>query len=112
MSRLAEHLLRAAVELGLRVESGNPLFLKDGTAFTADAFFRDLATEKGIYVVGAAIQPEAMAGLLEKYPVAFLSEPRPDEEYSIDEYVHLFREWGWARESVLPPEWMREEEEG
>jgi hypothetical protein len=36
-----------------------------------------------------------------------LDEPRDDEEFDIDRFREMFRDWGWSGERNQAPSWIR-----
>jgi hypothetical protein len=111
MSRLREYLVRAAGELGLRLETEHTITLASGARLEADAFFPDIGTPVGMAVVRSErVSPETMEEVLFRmgYPAAFVGEPTAAEEFDIDSYAAMFSDWGWCGNPEKRPAWMKE----
>jgi hypothetical protein len=108
VNRLQEYLLRAGRELGIRVIVPFELELDSGT-LSADALLPDLGNPKGTIVSHTYEDLHPFGNELGKlgYGVSVYGVPPPTEEYDVESYKEMFKEWGWASDEKRRPEWMR-----
>ena len=107
MSKQRDFLLRAATELGLRVETDPTIQLSHEQHVVAWVRFLDLGTKSGMFVLSSTLSTGVMEELLSRgFPTSFLPEPDAGEAFDIDRYRSLFEEWGWASHDTRPS-WMR-----
>lgn len=111
MSELTKRLGRAGIELGLRVEIEPRVALSDGRVLLAAAHFPDLGTPRGMFVFPWEQVDDETARALHRdgQPASLIGEPLEGEEFSIDDYVEMFREWGWSATDRDQPAWMSED---
>jgi hypothetical protein len=107
MSRLASEILRACVDLGLRADLGFRLELA-GQEIEAVARIADLGAPNGMLVLSTY---DAVRNLTDKlqeagYGFSVLDEPDPREEYDLESFKAMFRDWGWAGDLGMRPNWM------
>lgn len=108
MSELAKRLARASAELGLRIDIQPAVSLPDGRTLIAAAHFPDLGTPHGIFVIPWERVDVETARKLHQAGVAvsLIDEPPLDEPFDIDDFVEMFREWGWTAADQDRPSWM------
>jgi len=106
MSKQRDFLLRAATELGLRVEANPTIKLPREQHVVAWVRFPDLGTKRGMFVLSSTLSTGVMEELLSRgFPASFLPEPGAGEAFDLDRYKILFQEWGWASPAKRPA-WM------
>ena len=106
---MQEWLLRAAKQLGLRVEIGISIMLADSQAVSAEALFPDLGAPNGTLVFRSPhrlnkAQLQHMRHL--GFTASAFREPLPQDQFDIASYERMFSEWGWAGEISDKPIWM------
>jgi hypothetical protein len=107
MSKQREWLVRAAVELGLRVSTEYTVTLPSGRQVRAEAFFPDLGTDRGMAVFTSPLAPELLAELRRgTHPASHFAAPGEHEQFDLDSYAEMFAEWGWSRRPDERPAWM------
>jgi hypothetical protein len=108
MSRLQESLLRACEELGLRIELDARGTLSSGRDIQAVARIPQLGAARGMLIFRSYQDLEGLGDELVSagYGYSVLSEPPPNESWSIDSYKEMFSDWGWASESEEAPAWL------
>ena len=112
MNKMQEHLKMAADQLGLRVIIGPIIKFKSGKKIAFEAYFPDLSNKRGIYVVQFSD-----AYKLDKFDrdellksgvgLSTFDCPEENEEFCVESYVEMFREWGWSGNVSDKPEWTR-----
>lgn len=112
MSKLAEWMSRAALELGLRVHIQPTVTLSDGRHVQMTAHFPDLGTPDGIYVaMWEQVDVESQRQLHQNgIPVSLIGEPTERDTFQLDDYVEMFREWGWTATEREPPAWIGDDD--
>lgn len=105
---------KAAVELGLRVAFDLAITLPDGRRVPAAAYFPDLGTPGGMYVVAwEGVDVEVQRQLQRSgAAAALIPEPSDREPFELDNFVEMFREWGWSATDRDEPSWMTTDDDG
>ena len=106
MIRLRALLTRAAVDLGLRVETDRALTLANGKRMVAEAYFPDLGTPHGMLVFALDHPTPVVEEVIGRGGASFVATPRAEDAYDVDDFVAMFRDWGWAGDELRRPEWM------
>ncbi len=107
MNKQREWLVRAAVELGLRVDTSYTVVLSSGLSFTAEAYFPDLGTSRGTAVFTSPLQPDlAMELRSGHHPASHFGAPLDGEKFDLESYAEMFAEWGWSGAPGDRPAWM------
>jgi hypothetical protein len=103
----AERFWRACAELGLRAELGFTVTLP-GAVLYPFARICDLGAPKGMLLFTSSSEMKGQGeALVERgYGYSVLSEPRDDEEFDIDTFQEVFRDWGWSGEPDNAPSWI------
>ena len=102
-------LVRAAVELGLRVETDYVVTLPTAGPLKAVAFFPDLSSDTGIAVFPGSLPIDTQQELhREGHNTSIFDEPGADEEFDVETYAEMFAEWGWSGPPDDRPAWMDE----
>lgn len=85
------------------------LTLPDGTVLTPFARMCDLGAPKGMLLFTSFSEiRDYYESLLEQgFGFSVLTEPPPNEEFDIDTYREVFRDWGWSGEEDQAPSWLR-----
>ena len=109
MSRLSEWLWRACSALGVRAELGFRLVLQDGTEVHTIARLPDLGAPKGMLLLASYDQVHSHSQVLldAGYGYSVLNEPRPQEDFDLDSFRDMFKDWGWSGEVTRKPQWMQ-----
>jgi hypothetical protein len=53
------------------------------------------------------VRDSAQALLDMGYGYSVIDEPLPDEEFYLESFQEMFRDWGWSGKSGGKPAWMR-----
>jgi len=108
MKKLLSWLAQARDELGLHVDREFTVALDDKHVIHAVARVRDLGAEKGMLVVSDYDEVKAHLAQITKagYGLSVLDEPSPLEEYDLERYAQMFRDWGWSGVESQRPQWM------
>jgi hypothetical protein len=85
------------------------LALDDDQGIGAVARIANLGAPNGMLVFSSY---DEVCSLKEKlldagYGFSVLDEPGPDEEYDLESFKTVFRDWGWAGPLGQKPPWMR-----
>lgn len=109
MSQLAQELWRACAELGLRVDLGFRIGLPGVSEVVTIARVADLGALNGMLIVRSYADISAVKdALLEAgYGFSVLDEPNPGEEFDLESFKSMFRDWGWSGDLGKKPAWMR-----
>jgi hypothetical protein len=115
MNKMQDWLLRAARELGVRIEVNFVVKLPSGRELASQAHFPDFCAPMGLLVfrweddLASASEDARMAraALAEMgYAVSTFDEPSEKETFDIAGYVEMFSEWGWSGAGEQKPDWM------
>lgn len=109
MNRMQEYLVRAADELGIRVEVAYPIILSDGRKLISQARFPDLGNASGTLVFCSSDNVDVNARRELKAHgcgISTFSEPLPNEVFDAGNYAEMFAEWGWTGELTSKPSWI------
>lgn len=109
MSPLAQGIWRACADLGLTVELRVHLALNGDQGVNAVARIADLGAPNGMLVFASYDEVRSLKDKLldAGYGFSVLDEPNPGEEYDIESFKAMFRDWGWAGPLGKKPTWMR-----
>lgn len=108
MNKLQEFLRRAGTDLGIQVIAPFELTLGNGRKLLVEALLPELGASKGMIVVRMYDDLREISDELVRlgYGYSVLDEPLPNEDYDVETYVELFRDWGWGAENERRPGWM------
>jgi hypothetical protein len=110
-SRLALKWIAIANALGLRITAPVSILLPSGSRIDADALLLDFGGPKGtLLVTDEELVWNHRTALAEAgYGFSTLSDPGPsgDSMPSLDEAIHVLRDWGWEGDPENMPAWMR-----
>jgi hypothetical protein len=108
MMNLTESLSKACSALGLRIELGFRFSVPSGRELLAVARIADLGAPNGMLVFLSydEIQEWTPALLKAGYGYSVMDEPRVDEEFDLESYQDMFRDWGWSGELRARPNWI------
>ena len=108
MNKLQAYLVRAGNELGIQVIAPFELKLESGARLCAEALLPQLGAPKGTVVIQSYDEIRHIADELKKLGYTFSSfgEPLPNEDYDVEGYMEMFRDWGWASDEERKPDWM------
>lgn len=108
MRKRLSWLVRACDELGLHVDREFTITLDGKHMVHAVARVRGLGAESGMLVI--LDYDEVKAHLTEitrsGYGFSILDEPSSQEEYDLESYAQMFRDWGWSGIETQRPLWM------
>jgi hypothetical protein len=109
MKRLIEWLVKACVELGLRIELDYKLSLPDMPELTAVARINDLGAANGMLIFSSYEDVRRFTRELIDYGFAFsvLDEPAGHEQFDLHSFEEMFIDWGWAGDLGERPSWMK-----
>jgi len=108
MKKLLSWLVQACDELGLDVDREFTVTLDGKYVIHAVVRVRDLGAENGMLVVSDYDEVKAHLAEITKagYGFSVLDEPSALEEYDLDTYAQMFRDWGWSGVETQRPLWM------
>ena len=103
-----KELVRAAENLGLEVIAPYTFELPSGLQLNADALFPELGAPKGTIVVALRKAAPSVAHELHAigYTMSSMSEPIKGQDFDLDSYREMFKEWGWSSEARERPSWL------
>jgi hypothetical protein len=109
MSQLAEWLWKACAALGLRAELGFRVLLPNGQELSTVARIADVGAPNGMLLFRSYDHVRDFTQALSDggYGYSVIDEPRPDEEFDLQSYEEMFRDWGWSGQLGDKPAWMR-----
>jgi hypothetical protein len=105
MNRLQERLAQAGRELGIRVIIGCEVEIDPRRRVVVDALLPQLGGPKGMVVVHDAQDIRSVANELTKLGYGYSVMSEPSDEYDLEVYIEVFKDWGWAVEEAKP-DWM------
>lgn len=107
MSRLQDCLARAGEQLDVDVIIPFGLLLPAGRRLIAEALLPQLGASKGMIVFRSYDEVGNVAADIIRlgYAHSVLDEPSPHETHDVEDYVEMFRDWGWAAQGPKP-RWM------
>ena len=108
MSTLLSQLVQACDELGLQMDSGFAITLDGKHKVHAVARVRDLGAENGMLVISSVDDVKAHRAEITQagYGFSVLDEPSSQEEFDLESYAQVFRDWGWSGIETQRPAWM------
>ncbi len=109
MNCLQEFLMRAAKELGIKINVGYVVMLSDGRSLVSQALVRDLGGPKGtlIFCCPDRITDDIRGDLVAQgFGISTFSEPLSGEIFDIASYSEMFSDWGWVGDEDEKPSWM------
>jgi signal transduction histidine kinase len=108
MSKLLSWLVQACDELGLHVDREFKITLDGEHVVHAVARVRGLGAENGMLVISDYDEVKAHLAEISKagYGFSILDEPSSQEEYDLESYAQMFRDWGWSGTETPRPLWM------
>jgi hypothetical protein len=97
------------VALDVRVELGFRLTLPGSRELVTVARVTDLGGRNGMLLFKSFNEVKRYAQELVDlgYGYAVVDEPRPDEEFELESFEEMFRDWGWTGAFGQKPKWMR-----
>ena len=109
MSGIAQELWRACAELGLRVDLGFCVSIPGIPEVVTIARVADLGAPNGMLVVRSYADIAAIKEVLldAGYGFSVLDEPNPGEEFDLESFKSMFRDWGWSGDLAKKPTWLR-----
>ena len=112
MSTIGERLHRAAEELQLQIQLEPWIRFSRGKGARAHALLPQLGGPGGTAVFSLGRTKDLLGHNPEDgVALSFLSEPHPSEDFNIDDWVELFRDWGWNGSAESAPAWMESSED-
>jgi hypothetical protein len=107
-SELANSIERACNELGLRADIGFDVPLNSGNTIRAKVRVRDLGAPQGMLIVSEfkIIKPFRDELTSAGFGYSTIDEPRRPEDFTVESWKHIFRDWGWSGPASLRPEWF------
>ena len=109
MSRLLQHWRAASADLGLRLKEAFVVDLGPNGILEADLLVEDFGAPKGMLVFSDFRAVTTASGrILDQlgYGYSVMGEPRPEEDYSRDEFVSVLSDWGWSGDPTKRPRWL------
>jgi hypothetical protein len=109
LSQLTEWLWRACSTSRLHAELAFRLTLPSGRELIAVARIADLGAPNGMLLFRTydEVRDSVQALLDMGYGYSVVDEPRPDEEFDLESFQEMFRDWGWSGKLGGKPTWMR-----
>jgi hypothetical protein len=109
MTQLTEWIWKACAALGLRAELNFRLLLSNGQEITTVARIADVGAPNGMLLFRSYDEVCNFTQALSKegYGYSVIDEPRPGEEFDLESYEEMFRDWGWSGQLGIKPDWMR-----
>lgn len=109
-NQMQEWLERAARKLGVKVLVGYIVKMPGGRNVTSQALFPNFGGEAGMLVFdsGDAIDGDIRRELITRgYSSSTFSAPLPNEAFDLNDYIDMFKDWGWVGGDHGKPTWMR-----
>lgn len=104
---MTERLQRAAEELELEIQLNPWIRLKRGDSVRAHALFPQLGGPGGTAVFSLGQTKELLTEeAADGVGLSFLSEPHPSEDFDMDAWLEVFRDWEWNGTPETRPPWM------
>jgi hypothetical protein len=109
MSRLAMEIWRACADLGLTVDLGYVLALNGEQGIKAVARITNVGAPNGMLIFSSYDEVRGQKDKLldAGYGFSVLDEPESSEEYDVESFKSIFRDWGWAGPIGKKPAWMQ-----
>jgi hypothetical protein len=110
LTALGSEWRRVAGVLGIEVVAPFALSLPSGTQVDAAALVKGFGAPNGMLLLTdySKVRQELRALAELGFGFSVLEEPGDGDEFILDEYVDLLRDWGWAGPSESEPIWLRE----
>jgi hypothetical protein len=107
-SRLVEAWRKAAHILGCEIVSPYVVELPSGARVDAPVLVKGFGALNGMLVVTdyAQVRSELAALDAAGYGFSVLEEPDATDQFDVDEYADLLRDWGWAGKEEEEPSWL------
>ena len=98
MTILCDWLLKACDLLGLDADINFKVVVGNGRTLHAIVRIRSIGAENGMLIFGSfdEVSPYVDELLRAGYGFTVLSEPYVGEQFDLDSYRNLFRDWGWS----------------
>lgn len=108
MSNLADYLWKACSALGLRIELGYRLTLSNGRELISVARIADVGAPEGmlLFRTYGEVRDHIQTLRTLRYGYSVIDEPRSDEEFDLESFKNMFRDWGWSGPLGKKPQWM------
>jgi len=107
-SRLASVWRRAAHLLGIEVVAPFVITLPSGAQLGAAVLVKRFGAPNGMLLMTDYTKVRHELNALEEAGFGFsvLEEPAEDEQFVLDEFVQMLRDWGWNGTKDDEPAWM------
>lgn len=109
MKNLEDQILQACNALELHVDFSFVVDVGGGKKIQALACIRNLGAEKGMLIFrdfdNMRLYAEKLVVL--GYGYSVLDEPLPGEVFNLDDFIELFRDWGWSGDIADCPAWFK-----
>lgn len=98
MSLLKEQIVRACSELGIEVVTECQVSIDEDVQLSPMACLPRVGAPRGMLIFGSFEEFRAHHAEIRDagYGYAVLEEPMPDEEFDLNLYREIFRDWGWV----------------
>ena len=109
ISLLADSIERACNELGLQSDIGFEVKLDGGHTIRTKARVRDFGAPQGMLIVSEFKIIKLFRDELTSagFGYSTIDEPQRPEDFTVESWKHIFRDWGWSGPELLCPEWLR-----
>jgi len=109
VTKLADWLKKACDESGLHAELGfSPPLPGGAEVSTVVALIQKVGAPNGMLVFRTSDDIEAFRSLLRDagYGYSVLEEPWAGEQFDLNSFQDMFRDWGWSGSPESKPDWM------
>lgn len=100
MTRLQEELCMACELLGIDIEIGCVLFLKDGQKINTVALIPSLGGPNGMVIVKSTDDILPIWNDF-NYGFSVLDEPSENAAFDLDSFREMFVDWGWTAKNEV-----------